>query len=736
MNQKDQNVVAVEQTRDASIFSGDYFSEVASGHFFAFSALILLFKPLMMLSGMQFFSFPPGWDLMALALVIIGKFVIRPAYDYFAGMLFWVFACVVIDLTFPSISYSSLLVLMFCMELFAPNYSSENWCVFWLGIPAFSGILFGEPLCPILQVFLVFICFFLALETTLPNNKKSSRNTLFVESLTGLLAGAILVFLSPVASSSTNYPEIIFDEYHKSSESALPERNSSCSHEKFFNWLKRNNYKASLRDKPFGTDISTSSLYISILPQQPLDPGESSQIVEFVNRGGKLIFITDHTDMDGASSRFAPILASFGVTTGFSTVSWPGVTSPFTRISSMLGGSKPFPGTGADIIMPRFWLPSAISASGPRPLIWLDGTTNAIPGAADAPLNMQYAAEGTSPNSSQPLFAGVWGNYGKGKWAYLADSSYFQDSQFPQNIQFAQALLSLLSSNSEPFRIHLVLLLVLIIVIVAGFHFFYRNHGNPFFFFALIASLAATNYYESNTRGKTPDVKKNVSYQKAVLYSTGTAKSGVSADRPANFMDNCDELLSLVYDSGFETSVNRSIMKISTRPDLLITAPGTTYIPKLELKKIDEMVKSGSSLILFAEPESDEFCEMIASFGFSVSRDPEEYYLWQKSQFGLHEKAEIPPYKCFSVSAPSFTGWETPLWTDFPVPIYGGKPLLKRSDEKAIAAMTDYGNGKVFLFGDKTFFQNRALEIKGKLEDKTKKQYALWLMKRICGGQK
>ncbi|MBF0544597.1 MAG: DUF4350 domain-containing protein [Candidatus Riflebacteria bacterium] len=700
--------------------------------FFASSAILLLLKPFLMVSGILFFTFPEGWEYLVIAAVVVGKMLFSPKYDFFLGLLIWAIVFYNLNISYPSSLDLSLFLLLFFVELLSPSTSPEHWCIFWLSIPSFSEKIFGEPLCPILQASLIFITFLLALETTLPTRSKNSQHPLFMETLSGFLAGLLVVFLYPIPSSQPNTQQkIVFDEFHGTSESSLPEMASNYRHVKFSLWLKKNNFLTAFRKTPFDENVSTDTIYISILPTLAFDPGEGKKILRFVENGGKLLLISDHSDMDGASSRFTPILSTFGITPAFDTITWPGVLKGRFGVSSVLGNVTPRPGTGSGIMFPHFWFPSAFSLNGPKPLLWINGTSLSVQGQSDASLNFQMGSDESSHSTLQPLVTAAWGKFGAGKWAFLSDSSYFQDSQFSQNIDFANGLIKLLS-NPDPFQLPTAVIIFIVLLVVFCFPFFYRSSSSPFFFLAIFAGLLCGNPLEGRLF---PSQARNQPLQ-AFMVCNKASLSGVTADQPKSFFSNLDEMLEIVHESGWETHLVDSIKAIPRQESLIILSSGINELSQNEIKRLERRISSGSTLILFAEPQNPEMNDLIATFGFSISQDVEDYYPWQRTHLNLIEKAEYPPYRCFAVPHPDFTGWDSQLWSDFPVPVFGGKAILKRSDDKTIAAINTHKNGKVILFGDNTFFTNHVLEIKGILEDKTKKKYLKWLMEKILDGYK
>lgn len=693
--------------------------------FFGLAAILLTMRPACGLFEVSSWPVPAFWEPVFLVLLLLGTLLVAPGIRLFAAVSAWGVSLALIHLAIPMSGIYSWLFLLAFVEGLAPETAPMFWCLSWAALPAWHGALFGEPLCtPLLGLFVVY-CLIAAYRTTLPRWVLSNQHSAVIDLLIGLGLGGLLFALPPMASPAS-IPPVVFDESHASSESAEGSDFLLNGHQQLAQWLTRQNIPVSF-SHDLTTGIPSGSLIISILPTKPLRPDETTTLLKHVEQGGKLLLITDHTDMDGASSRLSPLLQKLGLGLRFDTLAWPGAGAPVTGISRAMGNIHGFPGTGGTIDPPQFWLPYWLWPWGPHPLVWVNGAVQPTAGIPSSALNQQLATTDKGIGSTYPLWTGAWGMLGKGTWACFSDSSWFQNGQFPQNAEFFQRLVNLL--QAPPLSPQPLATLFFLILFFRFFALSYRLLKKPLLPLGIAIGIS---FGAVLANAPTPaELEKETSTACFILDRRSPV--GVTSMQPDTFLRNVDGLLDGIFRAGWRLSFLDPEQQVVKKADLWLLPPTDSPTAGAFLVQVEMQVKNGATLLLSGDYDIPASRKLLAAFGFQLEPTPARYFLCDNNDLGLPQKAQALPTALTPASHTLLASWTGSLWSDEPTPVYGGEPLFVRSDGLPVIAARRLQDGWVIAIGDRHFFSNSAIEIRGKIDDPVKKTFIQYLCQTLKG---
>ncbi len=614
------------------------------------------------------------------------------------------------------------LILLMVVEAAVPELVPIGWCLLWAVLPAFAAELLGEPLAPVLQLLLTVFCGIMAWRTGFDRWQRPPEKALsgfFL--LVGLACGATFVLVRPPQPGpfDPHSTRVIIDERAGSSESARTDAPRENGHHILYDILSEAGVQVFLATESAPLPVAGSDIVrIVILPDRPLAQGLAEEWLRGVHAGEGLLVILDHTDMDGAAGRLTPLLGRLGLTDGFSTIAWPGVPAPACGISGCLGRIDGYPGTGGALRPPPHWLPSSLSLAGPHPLAWIDHAVEAICGSPAAPLNAQMDRAGLVQAGSRPVWTGAWGEFGNGRWAVLADSSWFQNTQIAQNIPFLHRLLALLATGPDPFRPWIPPLALALALL--GLARRYRIAGKPALPAGLILGLALSLWAE---RQVAPPHALLPQRPQASLALPSSGLHQLTARQSSSFDTNLDTLCELLLTNGWLPS----ILSPKAQPDgnarLWILPPSDLPPSPVLLKRIEAQTAKGANLLLWVDGTAQTGQTLLRRFGFDAPTDITARLPWATNTLGLADRALPGPHRLLaSASLPAGIA-TAPLWSDLPYPLLGGDAWFCRSDGRPVVASRSFGKGLVIAITDPLFFTNGALHVPGTLDDPVKRAF-------------
>jgi len=694
------------------------------------AALVFLFlRPVAGLSGGFPFVLPAAWEHVSLLLLAFAACMAATSWKGLAGILISTAALNVLSSAIPVPAGIPWLFLLLIAEAVIPELVPPAWCLFWAALPAFSASLIGEPLSPGFLAISLALCGMMVWRTTLdrwriPEQKSLSGWFLLV----GLACGATLILLRPPLPEPLNpqATRVIFDERAGSGESSLGSEPSRNGHQILYNILTEAGIETvRITDRTAPLSPASKTIRIVILPDRPISPERSREWLEGLQNGEGLLFVLDHTDMDGAASRLSPLFARLGIADAFTTVDWPGQTLPGCGISGVLGNITGHPGTGGSLKPPVLWFPAAITSAGPHPLVWVDQSSGVIPGSPSADLNNQLGQQTVRTSGINPSWLGAWGRFGNGNWAVLADSSWFQNDQIAQNLPFLHNLLSLLSSGTHNRLPWAPLFAILISLFGLARH--YRIVGKPALPAGLIIGLAFALWAERQMIPTTPFLKR----PPAIVLLPESGDHQLSARQPDSFYSNIDTLCSILLESGWEPYIQSSIERIPASHSLCILMPADKPTSKPTLERLDSLLDSGANLLLWVDGHSDTGKSMLRRYGFTAPAGNELMLPWASNSLGLPEHAVPGPHQLMPTGSMPAGIASGPLWSDRPYPILNGDAWYRRSDGLAVISHRSFRNGSVIAVSDPTLFSNGALHVPDTLDDPAKRTFLNSLLRAL-----
>ncbi len=694
--------------------------------FFALGVCLLLPRPFLSLAGSIPLVVPAGFEpYAAVFLACVGLLfpLSRRSVSIFAG---WTILFFLLDRTLLVPDSTRWLALLLLCEMFHPEKVPSVFCLGWLTMPLWLPTFLGEPGSPLLQCIMLFTAIFGGWKTMQPNWTLVGRRDYSVHFVSGLLLGFLIQTIYPIPywPAKQPLPPIHLYNLHDPRSTTPDDGQLPHGYRRFSEYLHtRLGAEVKIHEpQAIATDMTvvasepgvppsnpaalsspaTNALIILGPPAEPMSSEEIRRLLQHVAGGGRLLVFLDRGDLLGGSTRLAPLLAELGVTPEIDTVVWPGHREPGTGFSRALGGVSGFPGTGASLLLETSLWPSAFSPRGPHPLVWAQRSTLAHP---DLPFRTKEPHLPISPitrSFSGSTCLGAWGSLGSGRWAVLADSSWFHNPRLAVNLPFLHALLTLLCGELQTryYVFWLGLLASSTILFLAT----YRTLGKWLFPAAMILGMMFAQWQLNLTYQPLP-FPKGI---RAGILTIDTQDCQLSSEHPDSWPDNLDSLFEHVFAAGLLPTAEPCRSSLLPERELWIAPPQREPLATPIRHVLREQVQNGSTLLLIIDPTVPAGRQDAQFFGFSLPEDP-----WLDLASGTYRTPDMPTFRDpiplrTASAAQADIGSATPM-SEAPFAVFGGSSLMLRPDRQSVFAAISVGKGRIIACSDPTLFTNRRL---------------------------
>ncbi|WP_207678044.1 DUF4350 domain-containing protein [Desulfonema magnum] len=432
--------------------------------------------------------------------------------------------------------------------------------------------------------------------------------------------------------------------------------------------------------------LKHAQILVMINVDNQLPRNETEAIWDFVEKGGSLLILGEHTFYKHGTKRviFNDILEPFHISVNFDSADWfvggwlhsyqyashpitSGMRDDMNDTGIVIGASLRIEPPAFPIVIGKYGYsdPGDTSAEGSRGYL---GSLNYEPG---------------EPLGDVVLCAAQ--HYGKGKLLVFGDTSGFVNAIMVKNPDFINRVFTWLAKEDSP-KSHWLRLILAFIFFAFALSVCIAERPSPFTLIlstALsLAIIAAANTWKQHDAQT--DIYGKIAYidvSHGERFSPESWNENAAMGLYLNFMRNGYLTFSL------ETFEDR---KLNTADFLVLIAPSQPFTPK-ELGRIREFVFSGGNLILTVGWEEKHASEaLMKQFGLSL-----DY---------------VPLGRFFSV-IPHFKQ-KVRFSEAWPVISSDGKAEIIASYEKLPVIMKKrYGEGHIVLIGDSSFFWNNNLEM-------------------------
>jgi hypothetical protein len=567
--------------------------------------------------------------------------------------------------------------------------------------------------------------FFIAIITSESTGQEpSEKRLIFLIALLSIIAFTLLSLQFLVFEQGKKKGgKILFDTGHGTTEGPLLtyDRNITSGapfgHSKIAKFLSNSGYSINFWDK----DLSKEALrgydtLVLIMCSKPYSKKEIEDIWQFVEKGGSLLVIGDHTDIDNVMSTLNPVIEHFGIRLRFDTI-WLSTN----KRGPVIYASHPVLWNLKEVSLS---VGASLDLSAPaKPLLMTSYGIFSDKGNPMAPDNA-YIGNSALDRDEQvgDLILAAASRYQKGKVLVFSDSAYFQNTSLYRNYAFAYQVFDWLNrDNSQSYRFWLWSIPFFVLLFVLALYY----RGRPLtvlpvcLALSLIASIAissslnARHYPQVNFKAIANKVLFDFAHHNE--YSTYwylRDHSNVGVDSLIQQAIRIDyhpfikEKGEITYDELKDYGVYVSI------------APNVPFTSK-EIESISRYVKEGGGFLVLEGPRKWSICNpLIEKFKLSKEKYPIGIRYPIFSPENLPQKL---PYGSFYArfSNNELTEGVGYIFCVNPCKVMGGEPVAFIYDLPVMTTVK-YGKGKVVLVGDDRFFANYVSETEKLVVDPNK----------------
>ncbi|MBI4863259.1 MAG: hypothetical protein HY815_23790 [Candidatus Riflebacteria bacterium] len=490
--------------------------------------------------------------------------------------------------------------------------------------------------------------------------------------------------------------------------------------------------------------LKRASVLVVLLNRRPFEPAERRLIERFVDRGGGLLVVGDHTDIDGTSSAMNPLLAVFGARLRFDSV-WRRLDAGVRDIHVLphaltLGLRRLHSSVGASLDLRAGTLEPVVVGGAAL-------FSDAGDASADGNLGDGVRSDG-EPVGDLTLAAA--GRHGLGRVVVLPDSAYLQNEVIPPNREFAARVLWWLS-RSEPFRWARPARAILswVFVVLTILLAMTASPSRPIVpvaaligaALAFAAGAAAARQVARVGRAGPPSPAAESTVVVDLAHGNRCSffwtRGAEGAER-----DSMDVWLREVTARGFDVTfhdppdgpIDDPALR---RAWLLVMADPQRPLARSEIEAVRRFVRAGGRLLLLWGPGSGSpGTALLDAFGLTVSQLPVGVArpMLYADEFALRLPYKIGTFPVATVTrGVSVTALETVVPVD-PVEVGGGEPLLTALG-RTVAVVKREAAGTVVLLGDREHFTNFAFEAGANEVDLGRVRFLADLMSFMKGGR-
>lgn len=504
---------------------------------------------------------------------------------------------------------------------------------------------------------------------------------------------------------------VLFDSAHQSTEDVQGayttnlSTSTSYGHANLSRFLAEAGYKIKITTSPITSKtLENEDILVLLMSSRIYHPSEVRAINGFVKKGGSLLVIGDHTNIDNTMSSFNPVIEDFGIRLRFDTV-WLTSTSrrelryrhhplvwDIKRISPSVGASL-------DLSQPA----QAIVTSG-----YADYSDN---GEANN-IEMAYLGNSTLDKDEQlgDLCLGAVSVYGQGRVLVLPDSAYFQNTSLYRSYDFAYRIFDWLNRKNPSsatnwcllFSLPLLLLFLVGIILTRLRAILVLPYSSGIVVIAaiIISSVLNLNAY--------PKTDLNFLSQKVLIDLSHNQQYTTYWSARAHSKLGLDSLIQQVSRIGLHpVTKENGVLQFSELKDyslIIIVAPNTKY-SKIEIANLKRYVEEGGSLLIADGPRRFRVIDaLLKEFGLELDRHPLAMSKPIRAMGGLAIQVPFGKFQASHIYPP-LSDKVTRLHLVNPCQVKTGR-IIADIDGLPVITSKPWKKGKIIVIGDDRFFAN------------------------------
>jgi hypothetical protein len=424
----------------------------------------------------------------------------------------------------------------------------------------------------------------------------------------GLTVFWLILFLFWVPSGVQKQGRILFEEYYSQwtkSTKAFDEHwygpLSTYNYYTFRTYLN-SFYPVTINEEPLeNVNLAKYDILLLKIPTRPYSQTVINKIVHYVNNGGSLWVIGDHTNVFGSSTYLNPILKHFGMRLRYDAI-FHNVSGSFNPVNQNSWIKHPILQN-----VPAFLFATPCSIQVDNLFMKI-----VIPGETTKTYPVNYAKGDFFPDTKPDLniFFGsnillAAGDFGRGRIAVLADSTPFSNFSIylPGKTEMAMGIIGWLNHVRAPWPIKPVILILMVGSFMSFLHFSKRiNHTERYFFwfmtaviFSVFVALFSIRYYNQKSfvmpKGRIPLIKAGFLEQYSTIYLPYTAwKNGMPDNYNTFYIWGQREGICARY----YFDINKALQESKT---IFMILPKKKF-SGVDLKKLDSFLKKGGKIFV------------------------------------------------------------------------------------------------------------------------------------------
>ncbi len=508
----------------------------------------------------------------------------------------------------------------------------------------------------------------------------------------GVLYASLILFLisisplDPLAKEKDG--KIAYDGFHHKLDSAFFE-NDSITHSTL-RYLNSIGYEATILEEPISPEsLKGISILVLETPEDDYTSSEVDYLVNFVNKGGSLFILGDHTNIMSCYTTLNPILNKFGLHLNFDySMLWE------PHFSSLAGFDSTEETAGATLTLNRS---DGLIFYALKYTTWADlgdwsAEDHAYMGDVIPQSNEQYGV--------LPICAGV--NSGKGRVVAIANSDSFSGPNLLYNYDFITKMMSYLNYENSFLKSSWFQVVLAILILIAVFRARLAAVKPLIISMALILVLV-------QIQAAIP-----VTYEPANMIALDNGHVNFEGyGSPHQYKNVFLAIFAQHY--GFNPVLVKEVPADLERYKAYITMGPTHSFSPEEVDRLSEYVQNGGTLVVFDGYHSD-----------TPSNTSNEAANSLIQNFDLHLNGTL----LGEISYFNYTSWgfnlpymmqtriqavpqDDPLMKDLggnitmysAVEVLGGTPLALYNGTAPVIVRKNVGNGRIIVVGDHTIFK-------------------------------
>lgn len=506
-----------------------------------------------------------------------------------------------------------------------------------------------------------------------------------------LYASLILLLISispldPLAREKDS--KIVYDGFHHGLDSAFFE-NDTITHSTL-RYLNSIGYNASILEEPISPgSLEGVSVLILETPEETYTSEEIDYLTDFVNNGGGLFVLGDHTNIMDCYNTLNPILHKFGLHLNFDySMLWE------PHFASLAGFDSTEETAGATLTLNRS---DALILYALKYTTWADlgdwaAIDHAYLGDVVPQKNEQYGV--------LPICAAV--NYGKGRVVAIANSDSMSGPNLLYNYGFINRIMGYLNYENSFLKDTWFQVLLVVLVLLGIFRTRLASIPPLIISIALVLMLVQIQAAISETPEPSNLIALDIGHVNIEGYGS-----------PHQYKNVFFSIFAQHY--GFNPVLTKEVPKDMEKYKAYVTMGPTESFSPEEAQRLKSYVQDGGTLVVFDGYHSDTPANTSNNAANSLIKD-----------FGLYLNGSL----LGEISYFNYTTWgfnlpylqqtrigivpqDNPLMKDIhgnitmysAVEILGGTPLALYNNTTPVMALQSLGSGRIIVIGDHTIFK-------------------------------